>query len=579
MKKALLIAGLLAGAGVASVANAQVKNPGVILEAVTSDWTSLDPVACYDLVCGEVLQNTLDNLVFYDGANAGKFVPWLATEVPTKKNGGISPDGKSYTFKLRSGIKFTDGSPLTIQDVEYSIKRMLVASSDDGSVTLLTEALFGDADVVRAGDKPKFSLELINQAVVVKGDAIVFNLAKPFAPFLSILALPYMGIYSKADAIKRGEWDGTAATWKKFNNPKLEDSKFAKSPPLGTGPFMLERYDAGKTLALKRNENFWQEKAKLSRVIFEFVKDETTRIQMLKAGDADFAGVTRAQLGQVAAFDGVKVVDGLPNLGLDFIFMNQKIDGTGTGFLGSATLDGKGIPADFFSDLNLRKGLAASFDYTSFINEVLLGKAFQNNTVLIKGLLGYEEKGPKYKFDKALAAKYFKQAWGGKVWEQGFTVPVFFNSGNTTRQRVLEILKRGVESINPKFKLEVREIQRSELFKLRSSNKITLSVGNWSADYADPHNFAFPFLASSGSFPTIIGYKNATLDMLIDQAVDETDPAKRVKLYKAIQKIGFDEVVHIPLVQTVGYAVSRDWIKGRVYNPMYAGDYFYFISK
>ena len=573
MLKLTLLAGLLT----LGLAQAQVKNPGVYLTAVDSDWTSFDPVSCYDLVCGEVLQNTLDTLVFYDGPNPGKFVPWLATALPTKANGGISRDGKTYTFTLRKGVKFADGSPMSAEDVEYSFKRMLVASSDDGAVTLLTEPLFGDADTVRAGKK--FSWELIDAAIQAKGDTVTFKLVKPFAPFLSVIALPYFAVYSKADSIKRGEWDGTKATWEKFNNPKLEDSKFSKSPPLGTGPFALERLDLGKSLILKRNDGFWKGPASLSRVIQTVVKDETTRVQQLKAGEVDSASFSRPQLATVAATPGIKVTDNLPNLGLDFIFMNQQIKSEGTTFLGSAKLDGRGIPANFFSDLGVRKGFAASFDYTALINEVLLGKAFQNNTVLIRGIPGFQERAPKYKFDKAAATRAFKSAFGGQVWAQGFTVPVFYNAGNTTRQRILEILKRGVESVNPKFKIEVREITRSELFSLRSSNKMTLAVGNWTADYADPHNFAFPFLHSAGSFPTIIGYKNAALDKLIDQAVDETDPAKRTRLYNQIERLGFNDVVHIPLVQTVAFDAERDWIKGTVNNPITAGTYFYYLSK
>ncbi len=569
---------LLAGLLTLGLAQAQaVKNPGVIVEAVDSDWTSLDPVACYDLVCGEVLQNTLDTLIFYDGANPGKFIPWLATALPTKQNGGISLDGKTYTFKLRPGTKFSDGTPLTAQDVVYSFQRMLVASSEDGAVTLLTEPLFGDADYVRPGKK--FSWDLIQKAVKANGNDVVFTLTKPFSPFLSVVALPYFAVYSKADALKRGEWDGTQASWEKFNNPKLENSKFAANPPIGSGPFALERYDVGKTLTLKRNDNFWQAPAKLSRVIFEVVKDENTRIQMLKVGDADLVGFTRAQVPQVSSFPGVVITDNIPNLGLDFVFMNEKVDGEGTGYLGSGKLDGKGIPANFFSDLNVRKGFAASMDYGALVNDIYQGKATQNNSILIRGIAGFNPNAPKYKFDKATATRAFKAAFGGQVWANGFVLPVFYNSGNTTRQRILELLKRGIEGVDPKFKVEVRELSRSVLFAQRSSGKMTLALGNWTADYADPHNFAFPLLASSGAFPGIVGYKNAALDTLIDKAVDETDPTKRVRLYAQIQRAAFNDVVHIPLVQTVGFSANRDWVKGRIFNPITAGDYFYLLSK
>lgn len=575
LKRSLLLTGALLGA---TFAGAQVKNPDTFVKAVAGDWTSFDPAACYDLVCGEILQNTLDTLFFYDGNSPSKLVPQLAASIPTKQNGGISADGKTYTVKLRPGLKFSDGTPLTAQDVKYSIERMMVASSDSGAAVLINEPLLNLADNVTKDGKVTFAD--IDKAVEARGnDTVVFHLAKPFAPFLNILATSFYGIYSKADAVKAGEWSGTAADWQKFNSPKDEDSKFLRRVPLGSGPFTLERYDVGKDVILKRNDSYWRAPAKLSRVILQSVNDDTTRLQMLRTGDADAIDFTRAMVPQIAQMPGVTLLDNQPNLGLNGLFLNQQIDGAGTNYLGSGKLDGQGVPANFFSDVNVRKAFAYSFDYAALINDVLQGKAVQTNTASIKGVPGYSDLAPKYKLDRDVATKYFKAAWGGQLWQNGFTLPVIYNSGSTTRQKILEILKRDIESLNPKFHIEVREVPTSQLFKLRRGGQITAWVGNWTMDYADPHNLAFPFLDSQGTFGGQQHYKNARLDALIGQAVAETDPAARLKLYNTINRLGFDNAVGIPLYQSVDVYAQRDWVKGRLMNPITAGDYFYVISK
>ena len=226
----------------------------------------------------------------------------------------------------------------------------------------------------------------------------------------------------------------------------------------------------------------------------------------------------------------------------------------------------------------MRRGIAASFDYQAFLRDQLLGKGVINNSVIPTTLPG-NNKALKYKFDKAAATRYFKRAWGGKLWNTGFTVPIYWNSGNINRQKAAEILKRGVESLNPKFHINVREAQFSAILADSAANRQSMWMLGWQADYADSHNFAQPFLASSGNYPQNMGYKNPAVDKLIDQAVAETNTAKRAALYRQISSIGFNDVAEVPLWQPVSYTAQRDWVQGRVTNPLYSGDIYYYTSK
>lgn len=575
-KKHFLLLGLTAA--LMSCGGQNDKNANTLLSLSFGDWSRFDPAYCYDSACGEVIQNTLETLLFYDGESADKYVPMLAAEVPTVENGGISEDGLTYTIKLNSDAKFSNGEPVTAEDVEYSIERMMVYSTDIGPAVLLTEPLLGRAEPVRDGN---FSFDQIDQSVeATDSNTVVFKLAKPFAPFLGVLATYPSAIYSKADAIEKGDWDGTDGTWQEFTN-LAEGSGKLDQGPVGSGPFTIERYDVGQAVSLIRNENYWREAPKLERVVIQSVADENTRIKMLEAGDADMAlpnAMTPSALPQLEKNDKLSV-EKASGLNLSGLFMNQKISSQGTNYLGSGKLDGKGIPADFFSDINVRKGFATAFDYDAYIKEVTQNLSQRAGTVLIEGLPGYSADLPAYTYDPEASEEYFKKAWNGEVWENGFTLPVFYNSGNIGRQRALDILRTTLQKINPKFQLEVRELAFSQLLSQASNNQMTVWAGAWGADYADPHNFAQPFLQSTGNYGVQVGYKNEALDQLITEAVASTDNDRRTELYQQIARQGYEDAAFIPLGQPLNTYVQNKNVQGRLKNPMFAGDYYYTISK
>lgn len=579
MKRILSFTALLALAS--SVTLAQNTDSDTLLSVTFGDWgTGFDPVYCYDTACGNVLDNTVEGLFGYEGDDATNIVPRLAAELPTTDNGGISEDGLTYTVTLRPNLTFSDGSPVTAEDVEYSFERMMVYSTDVGPAGLVLEPLVGSAELIRPdGD---IGYEQIDQSVEAPSeDTVVFTLAKPFAPFVSVLAGYFSSVYSKQDAVSKGDWSGTADDWQDFNNAPEGSTGYSTTGTLGTGPFVIERYDVGTTVVLLQNDNYWREPAQLSRVIIQSVPDDNTRMQLIQTGDADMAqrdAFPNALLPTLEEMPGVTIVK---NAGLSLygFFMTHEIDGSATNYLGSGALDGNGIPADFFSDVNVRKGFAYAFDYEAFIRDVLQGNGAQQNTVAIEGLIGYSEEGPQYETDPQQAEEFFKQAFGGQVWENGFTFPAFFNSGNTTRQQGLQILKQNVEALNPKFKIEVRELQFSQILTQAAANQLTLWMGGWGADFADPHSFAQPFLATNGNYPQNMRYSNPELDALIDEAVLETNEDARAELYREIAQVGFDETPEIPAYQPLQIFVQHDWVQGRTTNPMLSSDYYYTISK
>src|SRR5262249_44829549 len=156
------------------------------------------------------------------GSTTDKYQPMLATQVPSLANGLISADGLTYTFPIRKGVKFHDGSVMTVDDVVYSIRRFMLQDQAGGPAWLLLGPFLG-GDSTR-DDKGKIQVTFadVTRAVSAKADAVVFRLKKPFAPFLTIVAA-WTSIMPRAWAAAHGDWDGGAGTWQKFNNPKRED--------------------------------------------------------------------------------------------------------------------------------------------------------------------------------------------------------------------------------------------------------------------------------------------------------------------------------------------------------------------
>lgn len=583
MLRTLLAASLLLGTFPVS-ALALAKNPDTYTYLTISDSDSMDPAWAYDSASDNVILNVYEPLFMFDKTSTEKMVPLLAEKVPSRENGLISPDGKTYTIPIRKGVKFHDGTPMTPEDVRYSLMRFLLYDRAAGPSPLLLEPLIGDSSTRDEHDQIRPRVwEEVNHAVSLQGDRLLLRLPRPYAPILTILA-SWAPVVSKSWAVKNGDWDGTETAWKKFNNPSKETSPFFERAN-GTGPFKLDRWDRKtKEFILTRNDQYWRSPAKIKNVVIKGVNEFGTRKLMLLAGDADAIYADRPLLSQLQNLPGVKIADDLPTMEMNpIVFFTFQINTVGNAFVGSGKLDGNGIPADFFADKDVRKGFAYAFDYKGFVSDVMRGKGTQAHGAIPKSLPGYNPGQPTYHLDLKQAEERFRKALGGKLWEQGFHFTIAFNSGNLPRQTVCQIIKRNVESLNPKFKIDVRSVEWPTFLDASNASKLPLFVLGWNADYPDPHDFAFPILHSKGNYPMIQKFKNPEIDRLIDEGETETDPAKRKKIYAKLQAVEFEEVPSLVIVDSVLYRTQREWVKGWYNNPIFPdspyGSYYYTIYK
>ncbi len=551
--------------GVFSV-QADVKNPDTFVLANYGNLRTLDPCVAYDVTSSQRLWNIYEPLIFFDGSYTDKFKPLLATKVPSLENGGISGDGKTYTFTIRKGVKFHEGQKLTPEDVVYSFKRNMIADPDGGPMWMLLEALTGEGSTRDSDGKIiKGIFSKIDKCVEAKDNKVIFHLPKPYPPLMGILVYSSSIILNKEWAVSKGCWDGKIKNAAKYNNPAPGHEPLLKITN-GTNAYKMKSWEPNKEFVFERFDGYWGPKPKIKTAIIKYIKEWSTRKLMLKNGDADRVRVDNPYVPEVKAMKGLKLYE-VPLLSVTAAFFCQTINPKGNPNIGSGKLDGKGIPPDFFADINVRKAFLHAFDRKTYAKDVFNDLVIMPTSPNVKGL-PYHKDVPVYEFDLKKSAEYMKKAWGGKVWKNGFKMIITHNAANEMRETAALMLAENIMSLNYKFKIEVRNVEwKDYLVKYRNFMYPLFLIG-WGADYADPHNFMYTFMHSQGVYGRYMGYKNDKVDMLCERGIEVIDPEKRKEIYFELQDLWYKEAIAIPLYQQIVVRAYRDWVKGYVPNAM-----------
>ncbi|MHB2026887.1 MAG: ABC transporter substrate-binding protein [Elusimicrobiota bacterium] len=578
------IAGFIVMAGVlllnSSLLFAAVKNPGTLVYAMTSEPESLDPDWEFDAISHEVTSQIYETLIAYEGWSVKKFVPRLASVVPSSSNGLISGDGLRYAFPIRGGVRFQNGAALTAKDVKYSLLRCMFTDRAAGPSFLLLEPILGVSSIANKNGTPNLDLyDEADRAVSVEAGALVIYLNRPYPALMSILA-GYCPIVSKSWIVAHGGWDGTKKTIPQYYNPQRESATLFDHGD-GTGPFRLVRWDRqNKEIILARNEQYWKTPASLKNVVFKAVDDFQTRKLMLSAGDADAITVDRTQIPQLSGMAGVSIVDNLPMLEVHDVFiMNFHVNPEANPFIGSGRLDGEGIPPNFFSDANVRRGMAYSFDNSSYIRDGYQGHAIPSRGPIPSNVFGYNPDQPLIPYDPVRAERYFKKAFGGEVWSKGFRFTLTYQLGFQDRLIACEILKKNIEALNPKFRIDIMGMEWPAWLSAHSSGRIPMTNARWLMDYPDADDAVRPFLWSQGYYAKIQGYSNPQADRDIAQAVYEQDRRRRKALYYDLQAIAYSDVPQIYTVESYYTQVTRSWVHHWSYNSITLYGYLYPVTK
>ena len=611
----------------------QTDDPTTLTQLTFGDIDTMDPALAYDTASGQLIQNIMEPLIFYNHKDAVDFIPALASEVPTVDNGGISADGLTFTFNIRPGVTFHNGNDLTASDAAYTFWRGLLQSDPNGPQWLLLEPILGytSGDVTEeigegafAGDREALVggatpeelagvCEKIKGAIVADDAAgtLTFHLAQPWGPFLATIAQTWGSIVDEQWAQENGAWDGDCATWQNWYAPGSENDELSDIIN-GTGPYMLDHWTPGEEYVLTANPNYWRTDpmweggpsgvAAIQTVIVRNVAEWGTRFAALQAGDAEFATVNPADRPQADEFVGeycdfrtdectpdadhpdapLRKYNDLPNPSRTDIFMNFNVAADDSGsnpYIGSGALDGNGVPADFFSDVHVRKAFAQCFDYDTYIADGLNGEGVRNNGPIILDMLGYNPDGPTYNYDLDACAAELEQAWGGVLPDIGFRLQATFNTGNTARQTVAAILQNNLAAINAKYRIEIVGLPWPTLLAAFRAKQLPLAISGWVEDIHDPHNWVQPFTVG-----TFAGRQNMPADLkaqfqaLVDAGVATVVPAEREAIYFQLQQLYYDQVPTITGAQVTGANYHQRWLNDYFYNPVLPGFFFYAYS-
>ena len=581
MKKLLL---LLAPLGL-SVALAQGGQTYV--EQVFGDVDTLDPVQAYDSASGRIIENVYETLYGFKGESVDEYEPELATAYT------VSDDNLTFNFDLREGVTFHSGNPFTCKDVEYSFQRALVINPADSGAWILMEPLTGyysDATTelgedATDADYADFYATIDNSVECPDGPdglTVQFNLAQEDPSFFAKTLFYAAAIVDKAWAVENGMWDGTEATWRDWIGQDLRES-YLQTNMSGTGAYQLVNWQVGNRVIAEAFPDYWGDAPNIQNVQVQSVDDQAARILAIQQGDADVINdgyLNRAALGQVQGSPGVTVYDAAtdPDLGwssvsTSAVFMNQATEANNNPNIGSGQLDGNGIPSDFFTDENMRKCMNYSFDKDAYIQQVLQGEGQELTMALPPSYLGYDPDIATYSYDPEAAEEACRAAWDGQVWEKGFQFTIAYNTGNTQRQAVAEILKGNLEFLNPKFRVNVRGIAWPDFLDQRGQNLLPVSIVAWIPDYADPDNYIHTFYAEGGYYADQSSFSDEQINEWDQQARTSFDEAERVKLYGQIGQRAYELAPYVLLPSGVPFITARDNIEGIYYNPMYSGSF------
>ncbi len=158
---------------------------------------------------------------------------------------------------------------------------------------------------------------------------------------------------------------------------------------------------------------------------------------------------------------------------------------------------------------------------------------------------------------------------------------ITYNTGREEREAAALMLKENIESLNPKFQIEVRNVEWKDYMVDIRAYKHPVFIIGWGADYPDPHNFMYPYMSSNGTYGKYMGYNNPEVDRLLKVGIENVVPKVRADAYAKLQQIWYEDALGIALFQPIEVWAYRDYVKGYILNPMFSQptEFFYRLSK
>ena len=503
--KALLLAALLfcaclltacAGKDAATETAGTVADRSRYLRAVDEEPDTVDFQCTTIHYC--VALNVFDRLVetATDAAGNTKIVPSLA------ESWTVSDDGLKYTFRLREGVRFSNGELLTARDVEYTLMRMLTHPLS--RCREIAEGIVG-ADVLERRETDTLA------GFADLGDhTFSVTLTEPFPAFLASLSMPPASILNEESVTAAGD-------------------AFGKDPAktVGTGPFILDTWEPGEGMTLRANPDCWRGAPGVDGIRLYYVTDEVEQRLMFERGELDILDL--AKLGDEAEYfiHGDIYQEHLhtaPQVDISYIAMNQA--------------------AEPLSDVRVRRALQMSLDRQMILDALYSGRGTVENGIFPHALKGFNPDLEPIEYDPAGAVVLLAEAG----YPDGFELEVQVNASAGRAVRELMQMASGMwKKIGIKVKISI--LPESEFMEMRTTGAATCYTATWSADFNDPDNFIYTFFGNEDNARyRSLNYADKDVIRRVQGARAILDEEERMKEYAALErKIIRDDASWIPL--------------------------------
>jgi peptide/nickel transport system substrate-binding protein len=508
---------VLSGASVLLTAcgNAAKGGGGAAKQLVLSSGATpvtLDPMVSLDGQSPLLWRCAYESLLRFKGTTT-ELEPYLAKayELDAKRN--------RLTFHLRSGVTFTDGTPLDAAAVKVNIERQLAVKQ--GIAYALAP--------VKTVETPD------DMTVSIKTSGFSDGLLDAFATLYGLYLV-------SPKAIQDHKGNDNAQAW-------------LRSHMVGTGPYQLENYELNQQASFVRNPKYWGgfEGTHYERVVVQYVTDASSQQLQLKRGTASAAFfLPDDDVFALRKSKEVKVIDA-PSYIVYYIGLPCRTGPT--------------------ADKKVRQAISYGFDYQTFIKSVLNGTAKQSHGPLPEGFPGHDASLPQYTFDPDRARKMLAEAGhqGG-----GFTLKYIYETGYYWKRPLGELFQANMKDLG--IDVSIQELSPSTWNATLSNPKSADEAYGvvWYPSVATPYDFLWSLCATAaqaGAGYNFTYYGNKTFDRLIDTATAEPDTDKRMAMYTRAQQIVVEDAPYLFLSDVRFELPVNPKLRGAAFNPMYGNTF------
>jgi peptide/nickel transport system substrate-binding protein len=502
------------------------RRGGTFVWGRSKDSTHLDPAIITEGESVKVVTNLFDTLVTFKPGST-ELVPSLAESWET------SPDNLVWTFQLRTDVKFHDGTAFDADAVVFSFERQRDPAhpAHVGTFSYFADNFQALAKVEAAGP-----------------DRVRFTLARPYAPFLANLALFSASIVCPAAWKSEGVDDKTGRY----------RYEFARKP-VGTGPFVFERWNRDEQIVLRANEGYFAGRPHLDRLVFRPIANNQACLKELEAGTIHgMDHLDPADLAPSSRDPRLRLVS-RPGLNVCYLAMHT----------------GKKP----FDDARVRRAVAFAIDKRRLIQAAYNGVAQPAVSICPPGLRGHLQR-----VDRKRNAAEAKALLRDAGYPDGFETTLSY--GNAQRAYLPKPgdaaiqIQQDLKEIGIRVKLQL--VEWSAFIPMTQRGEHEMCLLGWMADVGDADNFLFVLLDASnarddGSAQNVSFYRGERVSRLLQRAQASSDDEVRVAAYQEAQEILFDEVPVIPLAHVPDFRLLRKEVRGYTIHPA-GGEYFRFVS-